>query len=120
MMRTAVFSSALIFGGLRWLLRRFGVLFGIGAIREEAHRGLVHPRCHAIGCRPDLPITDDGPVECRVLGPVAVVDPCSDAARWRLVLYPAPDLGFVEALQDGFQGRRSQRSRHGRAYHRSA
>src|SRR5580693_942290 len=34
MMRTAAFSSALIFGGLR---RRFGaVLFGIGAIREEA------------------------------------------------------------------------------------
>ena len=33
MMRTAVFSTALIFGGLR----RFGaVLFGIGAIREEA------------------------------------------------------------------------------------
>jgi hypothetical protein len=34
MMRTAAFSSALIFGGL---LRRFGaLLFGIGAIREEA------------------------------------------------------------------------------------
>jgi hypothetical protein len=37
MMRIAAFSSALIFGGLRRLLWRFGaVLFGIGAIREEA------------------------------------------------------------------------------------
>jgi hypothetical protein len=36
-MRTAVFSSALIFGGLLRLRRRFGaVLFGIGAIREKA------------------------------------------------------------------------------------
>src|SRR5580692_10623176 len=41
MMRTAAFSSALIFGGLRWLLRRFGVLFGIGAIGEQARRGLA-------------------------------------------------------------------------------
>jgi hypothetical protein len=32
MMRTAVFSTALILGALR----RFGALFGIGAIREEA------------------------------------------------------------------------------------
>jgi hypothetical protein len=40
--RTAAFSSALIFGGFRRLLRRFGaVLFGIGAIREDAQRGLV-------------------------------------------------------------------------------
>src|SRR5580700_7895114 len=37
MMRTAVVSTALIFGGLR----RFGaVLFGIGAFREQAQRGL--------------------------------------------------------------------------------
>src|SRR5216683_803958 len=99
MMRTAVFSTALIFGGLR-LLRRFGaVLFGIGAIREEAQRGLVQPRRDAIGRRPDLPITNDGAVECRLLGPTAVVDPCSDATRWRLVLYPAPDFGVVKALQ---------------------
>src|SRR5258708_37136040 len=97
MMRTAAFSSALIFGGLR----RFGaVLFGIGAIREKAQRGLVQPRRDAIGGRPNLPITNDGPVECRLLGAVAVVDPCSDAARRGLVLYPAPNLGVVEALQD--------------------
>jgi hypothetical protein len=102
MMRTADFSSALIFGGLR---RRFGaVLFGIGAIREEAQRRFMHPRSDAIGCRPDLPIANNGPVESRLLDPTAVVDPSSDAARWRLVLYPAPDLGFVEALQDDFQG----------------
>src|SRR5580704_13715894 len=75
----AAFSTALIFGALRRLLRRFGaVRFGIFAVGVQAQRGLVHPRCHAIGCRPDLPITDDGPVECRVLGPVAVVDPCSE------------------------------------------
>jgi hypothetical protein len=37
MMRTAVFSTALIFGGLRRLVRRFGaVLFGIVAIRVQA------------------------------------------------------------------------------------
>src|SRR5258708_40094687 len=37
MMRTAVFSTALIFGGLRRLLWRFGaVFFGIRAIREQA------------------------------------------------------------------------------------
>jgi hypothetical protein len=38
MMRTAVFSTALIFGGLRRLgLRRFvAVLFGIEAIGEKA------------------------------------------------------------------------------------
>src|SRR5450432_3994241 len=101
MMRTAAFSTALIFGGLRRLLRRFGaVLFGIGAIREKAQRSLVQPRRDAIGRRPDLPVTDDGPVECRLLGPTAVVDPCSDAASRRLVLYPAPDFGVVKALQD--------------------
>src|SRR5260370_4832852 len=78
MMRSAAFSSALIFGGLR---RRFGaVLFGIGAIREQAQRGLVQPRRDAIGRRPDLPITNDGPVECRLLGLAAEVDPRSDAA----------------------------------------
>jgi hypothetical protein len=101
MMRTAAFSSALIFGGLRRLVRRFGVvLFGIGAIREEAQRGLVHPRRDAIGRWPNLPITDDAAVKRRLLGPTAVVNPSSDAARWRLVLYPAPDFGVVKALQD--------------------
>src|SRR5580704_12949817 len=100
-MRTAVFSTALIFGGLRPLFRCFcALLFGIGAIREQAQHGLVQPRRDAIGCRPDLPITNDGPVECRLLGPTAVVDLCSDATRWRLVLYPAPDFGVVKALQD--------------------
>jgi hypothetical protein len=95
-MRTAAFSSALIFGGLR---RRFGaVLFGIRALREEAQRGLVHPRRDAIGRWPDLPITNNGAVECRLLGPTAVVDPCSDAASGRIVLYPAPDFGAVKAL----------------------
>src|SRR5260370_30018430 len=101
MSRTAVFSTALIFGGLRRLLRRFGaVLFGIGAIREQAQRGLVQPRCHAISGRPDLPITNNGPVECRLLGPTAVVDPCSDAASGPLLLYPAPDFRLVKALQN--------------------
>jgi hypothetical protein len=114
MMRTAVFSTALIFGGLRRLLRRFGVvLFGIGATREEAQRGLVHPRRDAIGGRPDLLVTNDGPVESRLLGPAPKVDPCSDAARWRLVPDAATDLGVVKALQDYFQCRRGQQSRHG-------
>src|SRR5476651_895677 len=99
MMRTAVFSTELIFGGLRRLVRRFGaVLFGIGAIREQAQRGLVHPRCYAISGRPDLPITNDGSVECGLLGPTAVVDPCSDTASGRLVLYAAPDFRLVKAL----------------------
>jgi hypothetical protein len=98
MMRTAVFSTALIFGGLLRLFRRFGVvLFGLRALREEAQRGLVQPRRDAIGGRPNLPITNDGPVECCLLGAVAVVDPCSDAARWRLVLYPAPYFRLVKA-----------------------
>ena len=88
-MRSAVFSSALIFGGLH---RRFGaVLFGIGAIREEAQRGLVHPRRDAIGGRPYLLITNDGPVESRFLGSAAVVDPCGNAAGWWFVLNPAAD-----------------------------
>jgi hypothetical protein len=101
MMRTAVFSSALIFGGLCRLLRRFGaVLFGIGAIREEAQRRLMHPRRDAIGCRSNLPITNNGPVECRFVGPAAEVDPCSDTARWWLVLDAAPDLRVVKTLYD--------------------
>jgi len=62
----------------------------------------MQPCCDAIGCRPDLPITDDGPVERRFLGPVAEVDPRSNAAGWRFVLYPAPDFGFVKALQGEF------------------
>jgi hypothetical protein len=41
--------------------------FGIEAIGEEAQRGLVHPRRYT-GRRPDLPIPDDGPVKCRLLG----------------------------------------------------
>ena len=42
-------------------MRVGAVLFGIGAIREEAQRGLVHPRRDAIGGRPNLLITNDGP-----------------------------------------------------------
>jgi hypothetical protein len=80
-----------------------GGLFGTGAIREKAQRGLMHPRRDAIGYRPDLPVADDGAVECRLLSPATEVEPGSDAARWWLVLYPAPDFGFVEALQDDFQ-----------------
>ena len=83
-----------------------GVALGIRAIREETQRSLMHPRRDAIGRRPDLPITDDGPVECRLLSPTAVVDPCSDAASGRLVLYPAPDFRLVKALQDALQSRR--------------
>jgi hypothetical protein len=56
----------------------------------------MQPRCAAIDCRPDLLITDDGPVERRFLGPAAEVDPSSDAAGWRFVLYRAPDFGFVK------------------------
>ena len=98
MMRSALVSAALIFGGL---LRRFGaVRFGIRAIREEAQRGLMHPDSDAIGCRPDLLITNDGPVESRFLGPAAEVNPCGDAARRRVVLYPAADFRVVKALQD--------------------
>jgi hypothetical protein len=78
MMRIAAFSSARIFGGLRRL--RFGaVLFGIWAIWEKAQRRLMHPRRDAISCRPDLPITNDGAVEGRLLGSAAEVDPGSDA-----------------------------------------
>jgi hypothetical protein len=73
-----------------------GVALGIWAIREKAHRGLVHPRRDAIGRRPDLPITNDGPVERRLLGPAAVADRCSDAARWRLILDAARNFGVVK------------------------
>jgi hypothetical protein len=58
-MRSALVSAALIFGGL---LRRLGaVLFGIRTIREEAQRGHMYPRRYAIGGRPDLLISNDGP-----------------------------------------------------------
>jgi hypothetical protein len=79
---------------------RFGVLFGIGAFREKAQRGFMQPRCHAIGRRPDLPITNDGAVKRRLLGSAPVVDPCSDTARWRFVLDAAADLRIVKTLQD--------------------
>jgi hypothetical protein len=42
-------------------MRVGAVLFGIGAIREEAQRGLVYPRRYAIRGRPDLLISNDGP-----------------------------------------------------------
>ena len=64
----------------------------------------MHPRRDAMGGRPELLIANDGPVERRFLGPAAVLDPCSDAARWRLVLDAATDLGIVEALQDYLLG----------------
>jgi hypothetical protein len=88
--------------------RLTGVLFGIGAIREKAQRSLLQPRRNTIGCRPYLPITNDGPVKCRLLSPAAEVDPGSDATCRGLVLDSAADLGFVQALQDYFQGRRGQ------------
>jgi hypothetical protein len=63
MWRIAVFSTALISGGLR---RPFGaVLFGVGAIWEQAQRGFVHPRRNTIGRGPYLPIANDGAVEVR-------------------------------------------------------
>jgi hypothetical protein len=114
-MRTADFSSALIWGGLR---RRFGaVLFGIGAIREKAQRSLVQPRRDKICSRPYLPIANDGAVECRLLGPAAVVDPGSDAAGWWFVLDAASDFRIVKALQDALQRRRVSKVGMGRAYH---
>jgi hypothetical protein len=61
----------------------------------------------------NLPITNDGAIECRLLGVAAEVDPGSDAAGWRFVLYSAPDFGFVETLQNDFQGGRGQLSWHG-------
>jgi hypothetical protein len=115
-------SSAPIFAALRRLLRRFGiVLFGIGAIREKAQRRLVQPRRDAVGCWPHLPIINNGPVKCRLLGPAAEVFPRSDAARWRFVLYPAPDF----PSREGPAGRALtkvggvSKVRIGRAYHRS-
>jgi hypothetical protein len=73
----------------------------------------MQPRRDAIGRRADLSVTDDDAVKGRLLGSTAVVDPCSDAASWRLVLYPAPDFRLVKALQGDFQGRPGQQSRHG-------
>ena len=70
----------------------------------------MQPRRDAIGSRPHLPIANDGPVECRLLGPAAEVDPGSDAAGWRFVLNPAPDFRVVKALQDALQSRRGQQS----------
>jgi hypothetical protein len=81
-------------------MRVGAVLFGIGAIREKANRGLVHPRRDAIRCRPNLLVSNDGPVKCSFLGAAAVVDPGCDAARWRFILDAAPDLRVVKALQD--------------------
>ena len=60
----------------------------------------MQPRRDAIGSRPHLPIANDGPVECRLLGPAAEVGPGSDAAGWRFVLNPAPDFRVVKALRD--------------------
>jgi hypothetical protein len=67
---------------------------------EKTQCRLMHPRRDTIGRRPDLPITDDGAVERRFLGPAVEVDPCGDAACWWVILYPAQDFGVVEALQD--------------------
>jgi hypothetical protein len=60
----------------------------------------MQPRPDKIGCRPDLPITDNGPVKCRLLCPATEVDPCGDAAGRRFVFYAAADLRVVKALQD--------------------
>jgi hypothetical protein len=68
------------------------------------NHGLVQPRRHAIGRWPDFPISHNGPVEGRLLGPAAVVDPSSDAAGGRLIPNPAPDFGFVETLQTVSKG----------------
>jgi hypothetical protein len=84
-----------------WLSRSTAVRFGIGAIREEAQRSLMHPRRDKISCRPDLLITNDGAIEGRLLGTAAVVDPCGYTARWWFVLYPAPDFRVVKTLQEG-------------------
>jgi hypothetical protein len=48
----------------------------------------VQPRRDAIGSRPHLPITNNGPVECRLLGAAAEVNPGSDAAGWRFPRVP--------------------------------
>jgi hypothetical protein len=73
---------------------------GIRALLDLEREGETRLWAKLSGRRPDLPVTDDGPLECRLLGLAAVVDPGGDATRWRLVLYPAPDFGIVEALQD--------------------
>ena len=59
----------------------------------------VAEESRAIGCRPDLPITNDGLVECRLLGAAAEVNPGSDAAGWRFVLNPPPDFRVVKAFR---------------------
>ena len=79
------------------------VRFGIRAIGKEAQRCLMHPGSDAIGCRPDLLITNNGAVKCRLLGSAAEVDPRCDAASGWLVLYPAADFGVVKALQDALK-----------------
>ena len=72
--------SALILGGL---LRRFGaVLFGIGAIREKAQRGLVQLRRDAIGRKPDLQIINDGAVECRLSARLPKSIQGGDTVHW--------------------------------------
>jgi hypothetical protein len=58
----------------------------------------MQPRRDAVGGRPNLPITNDGAVERRLLGAVAEVNKGGDTAGRRLVLYPAPDFGLVKAL----------------------
>ena len=95
MMRTAAFSSAPIFGGLRRLLRRFGaVLFGIGAIREEAQRNLVQPCRDAIGRRSDLAIAKHGPWK----RPAATRDARPATRDARSVYYGSLD-GTLSAIQ---------------------
>jgi hypothetical protein len=52
-----------------------------------------------IGGRAHLPIANDGPLECRLLGPAAEAHPRSDAAPLAARCVSARDSGFVEALQ---------------------
>jgi hypothetical protein len=66
----------------------------------------MHPGSNAIGCRPDLLITDNGAVKRRLLGSAAEVYPRSDATSGRFVLYPAAHFRLVKALQNYFQRRR--------------
>ena len=58
----------------------------------------MQPRRDAFGCRPDLLVTNDGPVKCRLLSPATEVDPCGNAAGWRFILDAATDLRVVKAL----------------------
>jgi hypothetical protein len=60
----------------------------------------MHPRRDAIGGRPNLLVTNNGAVECRLLSPATKVDSSSDAAGWRFILDAAPDFRIVKALQD--------------------